>query len=186
MQSRLPYLKSTSILKDCPLIFKISLQEVPLQQPPLVYPLPRRVEETACSELHFPESAPRPVPGSAGEGVGGDTRFVLSPPALLLGPAPCSLEGAVLPFGPQGSSWSERTAVLCGRPCRRAMTASDAGPSVREIFSTLEYGPAPESHACALVRACGAVAPPPFPVLAALVQARTPVILRRSSATPPL
>ncbi|KAM5236041.1 aldehyde dehydrogenase family 16 member A1 isoform 2-T2 [Ctenodactylus gundi] len=30
------------------------------------------------------------------------------------------------------------------------MAATRAGPSVREIFTTLEYGPAPESHACAL------------------------------------
>ncbi|XP_004646509.1 aldehyde dehydrogenase family 16 member A1 [Octodon degus] len=30
------------------------------------------------------------------------------------------------------------------------MAANPAGPSAREIFSTLEYGPAPESHACAL------------------------------------
>ncbi|XP_053462550.1 aldehyde dehydrogenase family 16 member A1 isoform X1 [Nycticebus coucang] len=30
------------------------------------------------------------------------------------------------------------------------MAATGAGPSAREIFSTLEYGPAPESHACAL------------------------------------
>uniref|UniRef100_A0A8C2V043 Aldehyde dehydrogenase family 16 member A1 n=1 Tax=Chinchilla lanigera TaxID=34839 RepID=A0A8C2V043_CHILA len=30
------------------------------------------------------------------------------------------------------------------------MAATHAEPSAREIFSTLEYGPAPESHACAL------------------------------------
>uniref|UniRef100_A0A667J039 Uncharacterized protein n=1 Tax=Lynx canadensis TaxID=61383 RepID=A0A667J039_LYNCA len=34
------------------------------------------------------------------------------------------------------------------------MAATHAQRSTREIFTTLEYGPVPESHACALVRAC--------------------------------
>uniref|UniRef100_A0A8D2K965 Uncharacterized protein n=1 Tax=Theropithecus gelada TaxID=9565 RepID=A0A8D2K965_THEGE len=36
------------------------------------------------------------------------------------------------------------------------MAATRAGPRAREIFTSLEYGPVPESHACALVRACPA------------------------------
>lgn len=41
---------------------------------------------------------------------------------------------------------------------RRAMAATRVRPCAREIFTTLEYGPVPESHACALVRACPAAA----------------------------
>lgn len=38
------------------------------------------------------------------------------------------------------------------------MAATRVQPCTREIFTTLEYGPVPESHACALVRACLAAA----------------------------
>lgn len=41
---------------------------------------------------------------------------------------------------------------------RRAMAATRVRPCAREIFTTLEYGLVPESHACALVRACLAAA----------------------------
>ncbi|CAH7456833.1 Aldh16a1 [Phodopus roborovskii] len=30
------------------------------------------------------------------------------------------------------------------------MAATRVGPCAREIFTTMEYGPVPESHACAL------------------------------------
>lgn len=58
----------------------------------------------------------------------------------------------------------------------------------REIFSTMDYGPAPESHACALVRACPPALPSasPVPSPQAPLGTRTPVIPRGSSATPPL
>lgn len=43
------------------------------------------------------------------------------------------------------------------------MAATSAESRAREIFTTLEYGPVPESHACALVRACPAGAAHPSP-----------------------
>lgn len=63
---------------------------------------------------------------------------------------------------------------------RRAMAATRVRPCAREIFTTLEYGPVPESHACALVRACPAAA------VYSLAQAHGPHLARglpSSSAT---
>lgn len=63
---------------------------------------------------------------------------------------------------------------------RRAMAATRVRPCAREIFTTLEYGPVPESHACALVRACPAAA------VYSLTQAHGPHLARglpSSSAT---
>ena len=67
------------------------------------------------------------------------------------------------------------------------MAATRTESRAREIFSTLEYGPVPESHACVLVRACLASAahPPPLYTRPAPFCARTPVTLCGSSATPP-
>lgn len=72
-----------------------------------------------------------------------------------------ALEGAGPLFGPQvplgrvpRSRWKQSGLM---------MAATRAGTRAREIFTSLEYGPVPESHACALVRAClaGAAHPPP-------------------------
>ena len=66
------------------------------------------------------------------------------------------------------------------------MAATRTASRACEIFTTLEYGPAPESHACALVRAC--LDPrclSPFAVFRAQFCSRTPVIHRGSSAAPP-
>lgn len=55
---------------------------------------------------------------------------------------------------------------------RRAMAATRVRPCAREIFTTLEYGPVPESHACALVRDC------PAAVVYSLAQAYGPHLAR--------
>lgn len=70
------------------------------------------------------------------------------------------------------------------------MAATRAESRAREIFAKLEYGPAPESHACALVRACGPALPLPLCLSPPLLLPRgfcalTPVIPRGSSAPPP-
>lgn len=57
------------------------------------------------------------------------------------------------PFGPPSSS-RQNVQQSFAEGARRAMAATRAQPCTREIFTTLEYGPVPESHACALVRAC--------------------------------
>lgn len=55
------------------------------------------------------------------------------------------------------------------------MAATRAESRAREIFATLEYGPAPESHACALVRACGPALPlPPPPARVLRADSRDP------------
>lgn len=61
---------------------------------------------------------------------------------------PFGLEGAVLPFGPPGS-FGQSPAVR-GKRSERVMAATRTASRACEIFTTLEYGPAPESHACAL------------------------------------
>jgi hypothetical protein len=66
------------------------------------------------------------------------------------------------------------------------MAATRVEPSVLEIFTTMEYGPVLENHACALVRACRGHRRLSSPDLPAAFCARTPVILHGSSATPPL
>ena len=105
--------------------------------------------------------------------------YALSPVA-----PPFGLEGAVLPFGPPGSLGQRAPQSV--ENGLRVMAATRTASRACEIFTTLEYGPAPESHACALVRAC--LDPRclyPFAVVRAQCCARTPVIHRGSSAAPP-
>lgn len=91
------------------------------------------------------------------------------------------------PFGPPGSFLlPERPVVLRGKRCGLAMAETRAELRAREIFTTLDYGPVPESYACALVRASGRRCPLPSPGLAAASSARTPVIHRGRNAAPPL
>lgn len=65
------------------------------------------------------------------------------------------------PVGPHGSLG--QCPAVGGERSGRAMAATSTESRAREIFSTLDYGPAPESHACALVRACPPALPAPLP-----------------------
>uniref|UniRef100_A0A8C9Q0F5 Uncharacterized protein n=1 Tax=Spermophilus dauricus TaxID=99837 RepID=A0A8C9Q0F5_SPEDA len=66
------------------------------------------------------------------------------------------------------------------------MAETRAELRAHEIFTTLEYGPVPESYACATVRTYGRHCPLPSPDLAAASSAQTPVIHRGRNAAPPL
>lgn len=65
------------------------------------------------------------------------------------------------PFRPHGSLG--QCPAVGGERSGRAMATTQTGSRAREIFSTMDYGPAPESHACALVRACPRALPTPSP-----------------------
>lgn len=104
--------------------------------------------------------------------------------ALSRSPAPfAGVGGAAL--RPQGSSGQSAPHFLVESGPGRVMAATRERTSAREIFNTLEYGPVPESHACALVRACRSALPIPLPRPPGPVWRATPVMHRGSSAAPP-
>lgn len=99
--------------------------------------------------------------------------YSLLPCPIMMTP-PLRQEWAVPPFGlPRSLKRNVRQSSTEG--VRQAMAATRVQPSACEIFTTLEYGPVPESHACALVRDFPAVAVY-SPNLPAALGIRAPIV----------